>query len=137
VEAIKKIAIITDGAAPIQEAAENIAAIIGGCSGYSAAVIQAERFSGTDLLPAYAIFLGCEEPAPSSFAYIEALMGHINLAGRPCGIFSSNAKALEYLSGLVRDSEIALGKPFQTENGKIDTEKLKNWVQNILQKEAK
>ena len=136
-ETIKKIAIITDGAAPIQEAAENIAAIIEGCSGYSAAVIQAERFSGTDLLPAYAIFLGCEAPAPSSFAYIEALMGHINLAGRPCGIFSSNAKALAYLSGLIRDSEIAAGKPFQTENGKIDTEKLKSWVQNILQKEAK
>jgi hypothetical protein len=137
VETIKKIAIITDGAAPLQEAAESIAAIIGGYPGHSVAVIQAERFSGTDLLPAYAIFLGCQEPKPSSFAYIEALLGHINLAGRSCGIFSSNAKALEYLSALVRDSEITAGSPFQIENDKIDTEKLKSWVQKVLQKEAK
>ena len=136
-ETIKKIAIIIDGAAPLQEAAENLAAIIGGNPGYSAAVIQAERFSGTDLLPAYAVFLGCEEPKPSSFASIEALLGHINLAGRSCGIFSPNAKALEYLSALVRDSEIAADSPFQIENGKIDTEKLKSWVLSILQKEAK
>ena len=135
-ETIKKVAIITDGAAPLQEAAESIAAIIGGYPGHSAAVIQAERFSGTDLLPAYAIFLGCQESKPSSFAYIEALLGHINLAGRSCGIFSSNAKALGYLSALVRDSEIATGSPFQIENGKIDTEKLKSWVQKVL-KEAK
>jgi len=133
VETTKKIAIITDGAVPMQEAAENIAAIIGAYSGYAAAVIQAKDFSGTDILAAHAVFLGCEAPKPSSFAYLEALLGHINLAGRPCGIFSPGVKTIEYLAALVRDSEITAGRPFLIENGTIDREKLKNWVQDVLQ----
>jgi len=133
VDTNKKIAIITDGAAPTHKTAETIAALIGACPGYSAAVIQAKSFSGTDLLPAYALFLGCEEPQPTSFAYIETLLKHINLAGRSCGIFSSNAKTLEYLSALVRDSEIA-GKPFEVKNDATDPDKLKKWVQEVLQK---
>ncbi|MDR0455427.1 MAG: hypothetical protein LBH20_01925 [Treponema sp.] len=129
----KKIVIITDDAAPLQKAVEDIAAVIGACSGYSAAVIQAEHFSGADLLAAYAVFLGCEKARPSSFASIEALLGHINLAGRPCGIFSSGAGALEYLSALVRDSEIAVGRPLLVKNDATDHENLKKWVQDILQ----
>ena len=132
-ETTRKIAIITDGAASVQEAAESIAAVVGACSGYAAAVTQAKDFSGTDLLAAYAIFLGCEEPQPSSFASIDVLLKHINLAGRSCGIFASNAKTFDYLAALVRDSEITVGAPFQIENGAVDREKLKNWVQDILQ----
>ena len=133
VETNKKIAIITDGAAPTQKTAENIAAVIGAYSGYSAAIIQAESFSGTDLQSAYAVFLGCEKPQPSSFASIETLLKHINLAGRSCGIFSSGAKTLKYLSALLRDSEIA-AKPFEVKNNAIDPDKLKKWVQDVLQK---
>jgi len=132
VEVNKKIAIITDGAAPTQKTAEDIAAIIGGYSGYSAAIIQAEGFPGTELLAAYAVFLGCAQPQPASFASIETVLRHINLAGRPCGIFSSGSKGLEYLSALVRDSEIAVGRPFQTEDGATDHEQLKTWVQDIV-----
>jgi hypothetical protein len=133
VETNKKIAIITDGAAPTHKTAETIAAVIGAWPGFSAAVIQAESFSGTDLLSAYAVFLGCEEPRPSSFASIETILKHINLAGRSCGIFSSSAKTLEYLAALVRDSEIA-GKPFEVKNDATDPDKLKKWVQEVLQK---
>jgi len=133
VETNKKIAIITDGAASTHKTAETIAAIIGACPGYAAAVIQAESFSGTDLQSAYAIFLGCEEPRPSSFASIETLLKHINLAGRSCGIFASGAKALEYLTALVRDSEIAV-KSFEVKNDATDPDKLKKWVQEVLQK---
>jgi len=133
VETNKKIAIITDGAAPTQKAAENIAAVIGACPGYEAAVIQAQSFSGTDLLSAHALFLGCEEPRPSSFASIETLLKHINLAGRSCGIFSSSAKTLEYLSALIRDSEIA-DRPFEVKNDAANPDKLKKWVQDVLQK---
>jgi hypothetical protein len=128
----RKIVIIIDGAAPIQEFAENIAAIIGGFQGCSAAVIQAESFSGSDLLPAYAFFLGCEEPNPLSFSYIEELFQHINLAGRSCGVFSSSGKALEYLSLLVSDSEATVGKPFLTGDGAADGGTLSDWIQGII-----
>jgi len=130
----RKIAIITDGTAPIQELAGNIAAIIGGAQGYSAALFQAESFSGDDLLPAYVFFLGCTEPKPPSFHYIEELFKHINLAGRSCGIFSSNAKALKYLAALVRDSETAVGKPFMVKGGAADGKKLQNWIHSIFKK---
>jgi hypothetical protein len=130
----RKIAIITDGAAPIQELAGNIAAIIGESHGYSVALFQAESFSGDDLLPAYVFFLGCAEAKPPSFQYIEDLFKHINLAGRACGIFSSNAKALKYLSSLVRDSETAVGKPFMVKGGAANGEKLHHWIQSIFKK---
>jgi len=127
----KKIVIITDGAASLQGLAEHIAAIIGN-SGYSAAVIQAESFSGSELLSAYAFFLGCEKPEPSSFSYLGKLLGHINLAGRSCGIFSSDAKALNYLASLVHDSETAVGEPFLVQNGTADDDTLRHWIQSIL-----
>jgi hypothetical protein len=130
----RKIAIITDGTAPIQELAGNIAAIIGESHGYSAALFQADGFSGDDLLPAYVFFLGCTEAHPPSFHYIEELFKHINLAGRPCGIFSSSARALKYLSSLVRDSEPAMGKPFRVKGGAANYKKLQNWIQSIFKK---
>jgi hypothetical protein len=130
----RKIAIITDGTAPIQELAGNIAAIIGESHGYSTALFQAESFSGDDLLPAYVFFLGCTEAKPPSFHYIEDLFQHINLAGRSCGIFSSNARALKYLSSLVRDSETAVGRPFMVKGGAANSEKLQKWIQTIFQK---
>ena len=130
----RKIVIITDDAASIQKLAENIVAVIGGVQGYSAAVIPAEIFSGSELLPAYAFFLGCEAPEPSSFLYIETLLQHINLAGRPCGIFSTGAKTLKYLSSLVRDSEPAVGKPFLAKGGAADGDQLQSWVHGILKR---
>jgi len=130
----RKIAIITDGTAPMQELAGTIAAIIGESHGHSTALFQAGSFSGDDLLPAYVFFLGCAEAKPPSFHYIEELFKHINLAGRACGIFSSNAKALKYLASLVRDSETAVGKPFMAKGGAANSEKLQKWIQSIFQK---
>ena len=129
--------IITDGTAPIQELAGNIAAIIGESQGYSAALFQAESFSGDDLLPAHIFFLGCAEAKPPSFQYIDDLFKHINLAGRSCGIFSSNTRALKYLASLVRDSETAVGKPFIIKGGAANSEKLQNWIQSIIRKGEK
>jgi len=121
----------------MRKLAEDIAAIIGESQGCSAAVVDGERFSGDNLLPVRTFFLGCEEPKPSSFLYIETLFQHINLAGRSCGLFSSNSKALKYLSSLVRDSETAVGKTFLAKNGAADSKKLHNWVQGILKQGEK
>jgi hypothetical protein len=128
----KQIVIITDGAAQTQELAGNIAAMIGEYQGYSAVIMPAETFSAVDLLPATVFFVGCEEPDPLSFHYIETFFKHINLAGRSCGIFSSNAKAIKYLSTLTRDSETSLGKPFLAKGGAADNGKLHHWLQDIL-----
>jgi hypothetical protein len=95
----------------------------------------AEKFSGEDLLPAHAIFVGCELPKPESFAYVEDIFAHICLAGRPCGIFSPNSKALKYLSGLIRASEASLGIPLLIQNEIHDKNELKKWVQGILETE--
>ena len=133
----RKILIITDGSSPVQKLAEDIAAIIGEVPGYAATVVNAEQFSGDNLLPVKTFFLGCGEPKPLSFLYIEALLKHINLAGRSCGIFSSNAKAIKYLSSLVRDSETAVGKIILAKNAAADNKKLHKWIQDILKKGEK
>ena len=129
----KKILIITDDAAPIRQMAEDIAVIIGNNSGCSVVVVQAEHFAGTDLLSSDAFFLGCESPKLASFSYLEALFAHVNLAGRPCGIFSSNNKAIKYLSALVRDSEVAAAKPLLAKSGTVNGGDLQKWIQGVLE----
>jgi hypothetical protein len=128
---------MTDSTPAIQGVAEDIAAVINGngFSGYVASTTEAGKFSGNELLPAYAIFIGCELPKPDSFAYIDDLFKHICLAGRPCGIFSSKAETLKYLSGLICESEALLGIPLLIQDDIPDKNKLKKWVQGVLKAE--
>ena len=130
----KRVLIVTDSGSVTRSIAENIAAVFGAApfADWSAAVISAENFSPTLLLPAHAFFLGCEKSAPREFTAIKELFKHINLAGRPCGLFSTQAGAIKYLSGLVRDSEAALGSPFIAEKGAADSRKLKKWAGGII-----
>ena len=105
-KAKKVVLIITDGSGATAKMAEGVASAL---KGNEVSVKSASDFKGNDILPAEAFFLGCEEPRPDSFAYLSDLLKHINLAGRPCGIFSPDSeKAAKYLAGLVRDSEAAL-----------------------------
>jgi hypothetical protein len=131
----KQIVIITDSSVQIQEMAGNIADILGKIQGYSATIIPAEAFSAVNLLPASVFFVGCFEPEPHSFQYIETLFKHINLVGRSCGIFSFNPKGIKYLSALVNESETTLGKPFLAKGGAADNVKLHNWLQSIFEGE--
>jgi hypothetical protein len=126
VETKKNVLIVTDGAASTMKAAEQIAAAL---TGSQVVIRAASEFAGTDILPAEVFFLGCETPKPPSFAYLEELLRHINLAGRSCGVFSPNSeKAAKYLAGLVKDCEAAPGEAFVSPDGTG----LKKWVKSIL-----
>jgi hypothetical protein len=133
VKAKRKILIIADNEAVIGNIAENIAAVFGSApfADWSATVISAKDFSPTRLLPVQAFLLGCEKPEPPDFTPVKELLKHINLAGRPCGIFSTQANAIKYLSGLVRGCEAVPGNPLVV-NGKTDKKKKKKWVSGII-----
>ncbi|MDR1099717.1 MAG: hypothetical protein LBL28_04475 [Treponema sp.] len=123
----KNVLIVTDGAASTRELAEQVA---GELKEYQVLVRVASDFAGTDILPVEAFFLGCEEPAPPSFAYLAELLQHINLAGRPCGVFSPGSeKAAKYLADLVHNCEAAAGKPFVAADNKAG---LGQWIRTIL-----
>ncbi|GHT87153.1 hypothetical protein FACS1894137_13880 [Spirochaetia bacterium] len=104
---VRKTAIIlTDDAASTKELAGRLAA---GMRGVTVRVLAAPNFAGNALLPGDYFFFGCARPRPSEFAYLEELLEHINLAGRPCGIFSPDSgDALRYLADLAGPSELAL-----------------------------
>lgn len=138
-EESRKILIVTDDEASSQSMAQRIAAVIAPPSleGYSVSVMKADTFYGTDILPAHAFFLGCGSPSPLSFTYIEILFERINLAGRSCGVFSSSFKALRYLSGLMRPSEVSVGKPMLAKGGAADEAKLREWVKGIIGRSEK
>jgi hypothetical protein len=121
---VKKTAlIVTDGAESIKKMAEIIGEALENCK---VTLVRAEDFQGTQLLPADICFFGAETPHPSSFDYLYTMLKHINLSGRPCGIFSNSEEALSYLSGMVRDSELALySSPFP---GKGD---IKDWAEKV------
>ncbi|MDR0487032.1 MAG: hypothetical protein LBG91_02170 [Treponema sp.] len=124
----KRTLIVTDGTVSIQGIAQSIADVL---AGYRVKICPAQEFAGTDLLPAETFFLGCEEPHPVSFSYLAEMLEHINLAGRKCGIFSTNEKALEYLQELVKDSEAALGEPLRVSD-EINAQTIKKWLDEFL-----
>ena len=123
----RNVLIVTDGSG---ETAKMAAEIVTALEGNNVAVKTAFEFKGNDILPAQAFFLGCKEPRPDSFAYLADMLEHINLAGRPCGIFSPGSeRAAEYLVALVHDSEAALNpEPLFVSSG----DAIKAWAQNIV-----
>ena len=113
-----------------QGTAEMAAGIADALKGERVQVRNVSEFQGNDILPADAFFLGCERPNPASFNYITDLFKHINLASRPCGVFSPGTKeAAGYLASLVLDSEAALkGEPLHSGSGTG----LKEWAQSVI-----
>ena len=125
----KNVVIITDGSRAIAEMAAGIAAAL---KGNDVSIKGVSEFQGNDILPADAFFLGCEKPNPDSFAYVEDLFLHINLAGRPCGVFSPNCvKTAKYLAGMVHDCEAALNpSPLFC----LSEKEIKAWSQSVISK---
>ena len=129
----KKMLIITDNGSVTKGIAEKIAAAFGSApfADWTASVVSAKDFSATRLLPAHAFLIGCDKPESQDFAPLKELFKHINLAGRPCGFFSSQANAIKGLSGIVRDSEAVPGSPLVVE-GAPNSRELKKWVKGII-----
>ena len=125
----KRILIVTDGTEFIQSLAR---AITNELPDYKTEICSGEVFAGTDLLPAETFFVGCEKPHPASFAYLTEMLEHINLAGRKCGVFSTNEKTLKYLQGLVKDCDAALTDPLLVSDGVLRAPVVKKWVKGIL-----
>ena len=124
----KSVLILTDGTPATEKMAAGIAETL---KGNKVLAKTASEFAGNDILPADAFFLGCEIPAPKSFAYITDLLKHINLAGRTCGVFSPGTKkTANYLAGLVKDCEAALNPELLTGT----SPDIKNWARNVINK---
>jgi hypothetical protein len=120
--------VVTDGTPQTHALAEQVGAELSACH---VVIRQAVDFAGTDILPADVFFLGCEAPEPSSFAYLSELLRHINLAGRPCGVFSpASDKAVKYLAGLVKDCDARLAEPYVA-GGRTGAD-LKRWIKAVV-----
>ena len=124
----KKALIITDGTEEIKAAAKIIS---GALDNFKVIIREAEKFSGTDLLPADIFIIGCEKPDPASFAYLKEFLLHINLASRKCGVFSTKEKTLKYLCGLVKDCEAVLGEPLSVKDEPKKSD-IKKWLKGVL-----
>jgi hypothetical protein len=131
VEASKNVLIVTDDTESTQSMAKKIEETLTGCRVVS---IQARNFSGVEILSAEIFFFGCEKPHPPSFEYLEDVLNHINLAGRACGLFSSGSgEAVNYLSAMVRDSEVGLcAEPLLASDFSSKDEKIKDWVGALI-----
>ena len=119
--------VITDDSEVTTKMAAEIAKAL---SGKKVSIKKASAFIGSDLLPADAFFLGCEKPKPDSFEYLADVLRHINLVGRPCGVFSSGTeKSAKYLTGLVKDCEADLNPTVVVSGAGADIE---NWAQSVI-----
>jgi hypothetical protein len=121
----KKAIIITDGSELIQAIALSIKDSL---SSVKTKIISVEKFAGNDILPADIFILGCEKPNPASFAYLEDLLSHINLASRKCCIFSTSEKTIKYLKGIVKTCEADLAQPYLTVKDKFKKSDVKSWL---------
>jgi hypothetical protein len=124
----KKALIITDGIKSIDSLAK---AIKNSLKGFNVIIRQADKFSGTDILPSDVFFLGCEDPSPSSFAYLEELLSHINLSSRKCGVFSTKQKTLKYLSNILKDCEADLGETMISLDGEYQQSDINKWIKGF------
>ena len=126
-KAKKRVVIVTDGSEETVKIASGISAAL---KTNELTVKAASDFQGNDLLPADAFFLGCEKPNPDSFTYLAKLLKHINLAGRPCGVFTPGPeKTAKYLAGLVKDSEAALHPESVFSGSGTD---IKKWANSVI-----
>jgi hypothetical protein len=133
VEAVKRVLIVTDDTAGA--VAKAVAAVFSSLKAYKVVLVRGADFSGADLLPADLVFFGCSAPHPPGFARLETVLGHINLTGRRCGLFSAGSgEALSYLEDLLRDSEITV-HPRTLPDGSPSKKVLRAWVREIC-KEA-
>ena len=123
----KKVLIITDTDETLKLTAQSIKDCL---QDYSVEICKAREFKGTELLPAQMFFLGCSNPNPASFSYLEEMLSHINLVSRKCGIFSSDKKSLKYLGSILKDCEAELAKPLLI-NGGTDRAVIENWLKGI------
>jgi len=125
----KKALIITDGTESIQSAAK---IIFDALTEFNVKTCTAVNFEGTDLLPADIFFLGSENPKHESFAYLEDLLSHINLASRKCGIFSTNENAIQYLRGILKDSDADLSELLLVMGNEEKKSIIENWLSKLL-----
>ena len=123
-----KALIITDESSDIQSIAHSIKDAL---QDINVKTVTAEKFEGTDLLPVDMFILGCENPNPVSFAYLEDMLSHINLASRKCCIFSTSEKTIMYLKGIVKDCEADLLEPHLTVKEKLNKSEIKNWHKGL------
>ena len=134
-----KILIITDNSSVIRQFAEKMIEFFDNSplsGSFSISEMNSEVFSGKDLLPVSAFFIGCETPQAFTSPYFNDFFKHVNLAGRACGIFSPDKKAIAYMKRLLKESEAALGNPFLCENN-ITKKNLLNWMKEIIKMAAK
>ena len=124
----KNILIVTDGTETIIQTAQLMEKLLKKCE---VTIKNAVDYSGTDILPADIFILGCEKPSPESFKYLEKMLLHINLAGRKCGIYSTNNQSLKYLKGMVKDCEASLADPLLLKS-QIEDSDLQEWLKSII-----
>jgi hypothetical protein len=125
----KKAFIITDGTKPVRSIALFIKESL---VDYKVKICPAKRFNGNDLLPADIFFIGCKRQKPKSFSFLEEMLAHINLASKKCGVFSLNEKSLNYLRGILADSEADLIQPQIFSEEKIEKIAVNKWVNKLL-----
>lgn len=126
---MKHILIVTDTDPGIQALAGKIAREL---HKYKVVTLECSDFAATDILPADACFLGCSEAKTRCFSELERVLKGINLAGRPCGLFSNEpGAAIEWLRGLCRDSELVVHSEALTA-GSVSN--LSSWVGEVLSK---
>jgi hypothetical protein len=128
VSSIKRILVVHDGTADLERVAE---ALKKHCSDASVIIRNGVDFTATDLLPADAFFFGCSSPKPASFAELERVLKGINLAGKPCGLFTlEGEKSVLYLRSIVKDADLAVN--FATHISS-SVKKLGVWVSETLE----
>jgi len=124
-----KALVITDGTESIQSIALLIKESL---ESFSVKICSAQDFQGTDLLAAGVFFIGCEKSSPSSFAFLEEMLNHINLASRKCGIFSSKEKTIKYLHNILKSCEADTFELLTPENSNIKKTDIKKWLKPFL-----
>ena len=90
--------------------------------------VEASEFSPVLLMEADFYFFGCAKSKPDNFEYFVDVLKHINLAGRECAVFSSEKGGIDFLTDIIKDSDVRLAcEPLVSS----DMDVIKKWVQKM------
>lgn len=137
----KKALIITDGSKFISSIAllvKDALTDLHGKGKLKIIISPALKFDGTDLLASDIFFIGCENPSPPSFDYLEDMLSHINLASRKCGIFSAEENSINYLCAILKDCEADIHASPLTDlrkdnNSEVKQSAINNWIKTFIE----
>lgn len=133
----RQVLVVTEGTPSLRKLRHSLCTNLSDVLDGEADIVEKDfsDFVAVDLLRADAYFFGARQTGTLEFAEFARVIRGINLAGRPCGLFSDDSRVgVDGLSALVADAEPRINPAFFIASEAGSDLSLMNWIAETLGK---